>query len=242
MLFITVGAQLYCGMSSITSASRMMFAFSRDGATPGHQLWRRLNRQRVPVFAVLAIARARVPLRLPRVLRNKRRRGLRGGDLDRDDRAVHRLSRSRSTCGCASAMRSSPVSGTSAGATSSIGWIACLWVVFISVLFILPIVPGGIPGTRASPGSTSTTRSSPCSAPSCSSAAGGCSRRKSWFKGPVAQGSEEELAQIEAGFGGTAAHLSARRRHRLSRTGEAAAGAGCAGPRASDKGGAVLTR
>ena len=30
MLFITVGAQLYCGMSSITSASRMMYAFSRD--------------------------------------------------------------------------------------------------------------------------------------------------------------------------------------------------------------------
>ena len=39
MLFITVGAQLYCGMSSITSASRMMYAFSRDGATPGHRLW-----------------------------------------------------------------------------------------------------------------------------------------------------------------------------------------------------------
>src|SRR5579871_2592860 len=56
MLFITVMAQLYCGMSSITSASRMLYAFSRDGATPGHRLWRRLNSQRVPVFSVLAIA------------------------------------------------------------------------------------------------------------------------------------------------------------------------------------------
>ena len=56
MLFITVGAQLYCGMSSITSASRMMYAFSRDGATPGHKLWRRLNHQRVPVYSVVAIA------------------------------------------------------------------------------------------------------------------------------------------------------------------------------------------
>ncbi len=28
MLFITVGAQFYCGMSSITSASRMMFMLS----------------------------------------------------------------------------------------------------------------------------------------------------------------------------------------------------------------------
>src|SRR5581483_3312232 len=56
MLFITVGAQFYCGMSSITSASRMMYAFSRDGATPGHALWRRLNAQRVPVYSVWAIA------------------------------------------------------------------------------------------------------------------------------------------------------------------------------------------
>ena len=56
MLFITVGAQLFCGMASITSASRMLYAFSRDGATPGHRLWRKLNRDRVPAYAVLAIA------------------------------------------------------------------------------------------------------------------------------------------------------------------------------------------
>ena len=55
MLFITVGAQLYCGMSSITSASRMLYAFSRDRATPGHQWWRRLNAARVPYMAVMAI-------------------------------------------------------------------------------------------------------------------------------------------------------------------------------------------
>src|SRR5690349_8323978 len=48
MLFICVGAQFYCGMSSITSASRMMYAFSRDRAVPGHQLWRQLNGERVP--------------------------------------------------------------------------------------------------------------------------------------------------------------------------------------------------
>ncbi len=35
LLFITVGAQFYCGMSSITSASRMLFAFSRDARRPG---------------------------------------------------------------------------------------------------------------------------------------------------------------------------------------------------------------
>src|SRR5256885_11815546 len=56
VLFICVGAQFYCGMSSITSASRMMYAFSRDRAVPGHQLWRRLNRERVPYMAAIAIA------------------------------------------------------------------------------------------------------------------------------------------------------------------------------------------
>ena len=91
MLFITVGAQLYCGMSSITSASRMMYAFSRDGATPGHRLWRRLN---APAGAGLLGARDRragVPLCVPGLLRDERRRRLRGGHLDRDDRPLHRL-------------------------------------------------------------------------------------------------------------------------------------------------------
>ena len=35
LLISTVG-QLFCGMACVTSASRMTFAFSRDGAVPGH--------------------------------------------------------------------------------------------------------------------------------------------------------------------------------------------------------------
>jgi amino acid transporter len=34
----------------------MLYAFSRDRATPGHRLWRRLNRERVPYCAAIAIA------------------------------------------------------------------------------------------------------------------------------------------------------------------------------------------
>jgi amino acid transporter len=41
--------------ASVTSASRMMFAFSRDGAVPGHQLWRRVAKNRVPRWSVLGI-------------------------------------------------------------------------------------------------------------------------------------------------------------------------------------------
>ena len=40
LLFICCVAQFFCLTASVTSASRMMFAFSRDRAVPGHQLWR----------------------------------------------------------------------------------------------------------------------------------------------------------------------------------------------------------
>ena len=56
LLFICVVAQFFCVTASVTSASRMMFAFSRDRAVPGHPLWRKVARNRVPRNAVWAIA------------------------------------------------------------------------------------------------------------------------------------------------------------------------------------------
>ena len=55
LLFICVIAQFFCVTASLTSASRMLFAFSRDGAVPGHRLWRRVGKNRVPQLAVIAI-------------------------------------------------------------------------------------------------------------------------------------------------------------------------------------------
>ena len=54
VLISTVG-QLFCGMACVTSASRMTFAFSRDGAVPGHNLWRRLGSRRTPTWSVLFV-------------------------------------------------------------------------------------------------------------------------------------------------------------------------------------------
>jgi amino acid transporter len=51
LLISTIG-QLFCGMACVTSASRMTFAFSRDGAVPGHNLWRRLGKNRTPTWSV----------------------------------------------------------------------------------------------------------------------------------------------------------------------------------------------
>lgn len=45
-------AIFFCGMSSVTSNSRMVYAFSRDGAMPLSSLWHKVNKQEVPINAV----------------------------------------------------------------------------------------------------------------------------------------------------------------------------------------------
>jgi amino acid transporter len=67
LLFICVVAQFFCVTASVTSASRMMFAFSRDRAVPGHPLWRRVARNRVPVWSVLGIAFFAAVLMIPAI-------------------------------------------------------------------------------------------------------------------------------------------------------------------------------
>ncbi|HVD71125.1 MAG TPA: amino acid permease, partial [Actinomycetota bacterium] len=52
-LIIVIGAQFFCGMASITTNSRMIYAFSRDGAVPGHRWWHSINkRTRTPTNAI----------------------------------------------------------------------------------------------------------------------------------------------------------------------------------------------
>lgn len=55
VLIISTMGQLFCGMACVTSGSRMTFAFSRDGAIPGHRLWRRLGANGTPTYAVLFV-------------------------------------------------------------------------------------------------------------------------------------------------------------------------------------------
>lgn len=51
-LGIIAVAIFFCGMSSVTSNSRMAYAFSRDGAMPLSSLWHKVNKQEVPINAV----------------------------------------------------------------------------------------------------------------------------------------------------------------------------------------------
>ena len=64
MIITTVG-QIFCVTACLTSCSRMMYAFSRDGAVPGGNRWKKVNSHGVPVNAVMASAVAGVVLTLP---------------------------------------------------------------------------------------------------------------------------------------------------------------------------------
>ena len=46
VLFISASAQFFCATSCMTSASRMTFAFSRDGAIPGSKTLAEADRAR----------------------------------------------------------------------------------------------------------------------------------------------------------------------------------------------------
>ncbi|WP_084703902.1 amino acid permease [Phaeacidiphilus oryzae] len=66
LLLVAIGAQLFCGMSSVTANSRMIYAFSRDGALPGSAFWHRINgRTRTPTNAVWLAAVGAFVLGLP---------------------------------------------------------------------------------------------------------------------------------------------------------------------------------
>jgi len=81
-----------------------------------------------------------------------------------------------------------------------IGWIACLWIVGISILFILPITPTGIPFKSGF--TWLSFNYAPIAVLGTFLLVGvwwllGARR---WFKGPIRQGTVEELERIEAGF------------------------------------------
>jgi amino acid transporter len=52
---LAIVAMWFCGLSSVTSASRMLFAFARDGGVPGSEHLRRVNpSHKTPLYAILA--------------------------------------------------------------------------------------------------------------------------------------------------------------------------------------------
>lgn len=52
VVWLICGAMWLCGLAAMTSASRMVYAFSRDGGLPGHALWAKVGRHRTPANAI----------------------------------------------------------------------------------------------------------------------------------------------------------------------------------------------
>ena len=53
LVLIAIVAQFFCGMASVTANSRMIYAFSRDGALPGSNFWHKINpRTRTPTNSI----------------------------------------------------------------------------------------------------------------------------------------------------------------------------------------------
>ncbi len=187
LILIVIGAQFYCGMSSVTANSRMIYAFSRDGAVPFSNFWHRVNKKhRVPVrsawfgavgafllavpwlwsavayFAVVSIAviGLYIAYLIPVFLRRINPGAFKPGP--------YKLG------------WYGPI----------INWIAIVWVVFICIVFMLP---------QYSPITASTFNYTPVAVGVVVGGAGiwyAVSARK-WFKGPKVQGTPEELAAIE---------------------------------------------
>src|SRR5205814_2717228 len=178
-------AQFFCSMSSVTSNSRMIYAFSRDGAVPGHNLWHRLNRGRTPRNAIILAVVCSFILAVPTVV----------------DFVAYVAVTSIAVIGLYIAYaipiflrQFAPdfkIGPWHLGAWSRpIGWIAVIWVALISVLFMLPTA------TPITPLSFNYTPVVVLGTFVIITVWWFASAR-AWFKGPVIQGSEAELAAIE---------------------------------------------
>lgn len=137
LLLVVIGAQLFCGMASVTANSRMIYAFSRDGALPFSSLWQRINpRTKTPTNAVWLAALGALVLGLPYLINLTAYAAVtsiaviglyiayviptflrlgKGDDFERGPWHLGRWSR-------------------------PIGVVAVIWVAFITVLFMLPQV------------------------------------------------------------------------------------------------------
>jgi amino acid transporter len=70
VILIAVIGQIFCVTAGLTSASRTWYAFSRDRAIPGWTLFRRVNRDRVPLYGVIAVSVFSVVVTIPALFGN----------------------------------------------------------------------------------------------------------------------------------------------------------------------------
>jgi amino acid permease (GABA permease) len=188
LLLVAIGAQLFCGMSSVTANSRMIYAFSRDGALPGSKIWHRVNpKTRTPTNAIWLAAGGALILGLPYLWNNTAYVAVTSIAVIGLYVAYVLPTFLRLRLG-----RSFQPGPWQLGRWSRpVGIIAVTWVVIISVLFMLP---------TASPITAKNFNYTVVAVAVVLGFAGTwwlLSARK-WFTGPKVQGTTTELAEIEA--------------------------------------------
>lgn len=187
LLLVVVVAQFFCGMSSVTANSRMIYAFSRDGALSASDFWHRINKRTgTPTNSIWLAAVGAFLLGLPYLwspvaygaVTSIAVIGLYIAYV------IPVLLRLRA----GSAFRPGP---WQLGRWSRpVGVVAVAWVAFISVLFMLP---------QASPVTWSSLNYAPVAVLVVLGFAGlwWLLSARHWFTGPKVQGTPEELAAIE---------------------------------------------
>jgi amino acid permease (GABA permease) len=195
LLFIVVVAQFFCGMSSVTANSRMIYAFARDGALPGSKFWHKINkRTRTPTNSIWLAAVGAFILGLPYLY----------------SPVAYAAVISIAVIGLYIAygipifLRLRSSSGFQPGPWNLGNWgrpvavIAVGWIAFISILFVLP---------QVAPINILTFNYAIVAVAAVVIYSGGywMLSARNWFKGPVVQGSEAELEAIERDLGGAEA-------------------------------------
>jgi amino acid transporter len=193
ILFLVIGAQFFCGMSSVTANSRMIYAFARDGAVPGSRFWHRINpRTRTPTNSIWLAAVGAFILGLPYLW----------------SPVAYFAITSIAVIGLYVAYVSPVFLRVRAGKRFKqgpwnlgkwgpfVGSVATVWVVFICILFMLPqylpqVDENGIVWANFN-----------FTPVVFLVVLGGAAlwyavSAKNWFKGPKVQGTPEELAAIE---------------------------------------------
>ncbi|EOA23786.1 hypothetical protein CARUB_v10017000mg [Capsella rubella] len=135
-LGIVAVAVFFCGMSSVTSNSRMAYAFSRDGAMPMSPLWHKVNRREVPINAVwlsalISFCMALTSLGSIVAFQAMVSIATIGLYIAYAIPIILRVTLARNT------FVPGPFSLGRYGMV--VGWVAVLWVATISVLFSLPV-------------------------------------------------------------------------------------------------------
>src|ERR1700734_3941937 len=192
LLLVAIGAPLFCGMSSVTANSRMIYAFSRDGALPGSGLWHKVNkRTRTPTNAIWLAAVGALILGLPYL----------------GNSAAYAAVTSIAVIGLYIAYVIPTYLRLRQGANFQrgpwhlgrwsylVGIIAVTWVVIITILFMLP---------QVGPITWSTFNYAVFAVVAVIGFAGiyWLGSARNWFTGPRIQGSAEELAAIEQELAG----------------------------------------